>query len=951
MDPIIQLHARNAALETELRLVKEHLAQANRATTYLLTIISNQQGQHERTAVDLLQSRLDEALVENVQLRARLSVRSRLAGNARAGRIVSGGRRRVLVQHLNSSLPPSPALSGELREASQSLGSVEDSDDLLSFEDSGTGTPAAGLNGRTVVRGRRADVSYPSHSSLMDTPPLAILRKSALHAYAADGTEYRVRGLDNTGLTAEQQSTTVDDLQHSSSRPPNVDEGHVIHHSDGTTSFVSITPPSSFSPPPHAPTGPRQARRNFLPFERAYLIGLAGWIEDLDDEQYVAKWEEVADSGKCRGRHSADEWREYYERVIQPSYLNKAEVEKQEPVAVEEAAEGVTLEGKGAEAEVVAAVAEQGDHTALGGECETGNEAETRDDVADLENCDSEANEQSGMATIIAEDPFIKAPEGIRPAIDEIRNDDQREGEVAVDWLGIKASPRTHVMLSMTDNPRETLATRMPSPRDIRIDATSEGLAASRWAPGPVHIGDATPEIAEPIATTSLEASIPNLLSIEEFCAAEQRIQLSAATTTTDPPASRDSANLLGAGAIAMQRPHDPRSRCGNVRVRRGGGRGGNAEVRLPQDSRPPCCHWPFDIADLHHGTYPHDPSVLRTVMITNIPPTVTLAGVLDRVHSGKILCSTYLELSKMKLARYGLPMRYNAVMITFLYAGDARSKDNVCFDADESDSLFEPVTATITHLPAVRPAPSTPSVQHIRSEGLSRAIYLIDKGTKSPAAVMSAVLSLLAQRCARGHGYESVRYPERMGRDADGVLFFEFAGIEDAVIVKRTIDALSAEFGWEYGGLVSGFLPDPCEVRARPAASLQAKDAADDVDAGAEQRDEVVKMGLVEAHAAHYILSPPTTSAELVTSGVTASDPPTAAAVPRTGWSTGGHAERQRQVEEARAFMASATRGGEKRNRRSGREVGRSDYAVDTMVGAVGYDVAREEDVFGYEG
>ncbi|KAK3115533.1 hypothetical protein LTR53_005028 [Teratosphaeriaceae sp. CCFEE 6253] len=933
MDLIIQLHARNSALETELRLVKEHLAQANSATTYLLTIISNQQGQHERTAVDLLQSRLDEALVENVQLRARLSVRPRLAGNARAGRSVSGGRRRVLVQHLDSSLPPSPALSGELREASQSLGSVEDSDDLLSFEHSGTGTPAGVLNGRTVVRGRRADVSYPSHSSLMDTPPLAILRKSALHAYAADGTEHGVRGLGNTGLTAEQQSITVDELQHSTSRPPNVDEGHVIHHSDGTTSFVSITPPSSFSSPPHAPTGPRQARRNFLPFERAYLIGLASWIEDLDDEEYVAKWEEVADSGKCRGRHSADEWREYYERVIQPSYLKKAEVEKQEPVAVEEAAEGFTLEGKGTEAELVAAAAEQGGHTALGGECETGNESETRDDVADLENCDSEANEQSGMASIIVEDPFIKAPERIRPAIDEIRNDDQREGEVAVDWLGIKASIRTHVVLSMTDSSRETLVTPMPPLRDISIDVPSEGLAASRWAPGPVHIGDARPEAVEPIAIPSLEAGIPNLLSIEEYCAAEQRIQLSAATTTTDPPASRDSANILGAGAIAMQRPHDPRSRCGNVRVRRGGGRGGNAEVRLPQDSRPPCCHWPFDIAELHHG-------------------------VLDRVHSGKILCSTYLELSKMKLAGNGLPMRYNAVMITFLYAGDARryveacGKENVCFDADESDSLFEPVTATITHLPTpVRPAPSTSSVQHIRSEGLSRAIYLIDNGTKIPTAVMSAVLSLRAQRCARGHGYESVRYPERMGRDPDCVLFFEFAGIEDAVVVKRAIDALSAEFGWEFGGLVSGFLPDPCEVRARPAASLQAKDAADDVDAGAEQRDEVVKMGQVEAHAAHYILSPPTTSAELVTSSVTASDPPTAAAVPRTGWSTGGDAERQRQVEEARAFMASATRGGEKRNRRSGREVGRSDYAVDTVAGAVGYDVTREEDVFGYEG
>ncbi|KAK5720264.1 hypothetical protein LTR15_007537 [Elasticomyces elasticus] len=982
MEHLTNLQCGNSALETELRLVKEQLAQAHASTNYLLSTITNQQAQHDRESITQLQGRLNEALAENAQLRGHTIPQHHLIDRPRPERSL---RQRALTHRLESRLPPSPPFTDEQGLASPYFGVDTDIDDLLRF-DVGDG---GGTNGFSTSSSPLANI--PAHltrqhvPSLLDVPS-PVLQTTRRHDPSAPTTV----GLGITGLLPTQQPIIT---------PPNDAEGgHTITHVDGTTSFITLTPESSFptplqfnrpSPPTHAPSHPRY--ENFGHWERAHLLGQAVFIEDMDDEEYLAVWEDLE---KRRGRHSAAQWQGYYERAIRPVFRKQeaAKAAKAEALAAVKEVGGDTEKD-----EKVAASVTEGDDADVSGESaerkggevveeNTVNETDVSGEffeskssevVEELAVGDIDVSGESfeGQAREVFKENVVDEADGSEHSSDCDDFESQEERAVVQTITPVGQAKEIQVVLASTKaivsaSADDTASSKNNETSTTTLEAvpTLDGLFASRWAPKAVALANsevaATNHSIEPVS----EDNFANLPTVDEFCAEQELLKKQAPTISSQKPTQHNpntptpphpTNSLVPSGSQPTPPPRGPRPRYNNH----------NGPTRKAYiDPRPPCCRYPMHNNELFHSNFAakHDASVLRTVMISNLPPNVTLAGVLDEIHNGgKILSTTYIPLSEL-LRKSGVMM--NAVMVTFLYAGDARKFVEKC--GKEMllfwDGKWEGwIKAKVTHVQTPVRTPSRElGVKRIREEGLSRVVYLIDDGAISdPSSVVSAVMSVLVQRSRRGGDCESVKYPVKMGRDGDGILRFEFGNIEDAVVMRRTLQILHREFG----AMGKGYLADPCEAKvervggeeeldgeglnSREAGGAESKVAVlfPQVRESSESQEEAAILAFDNSHheaesiASAYTTQKPaisTPTSTQLSSPLMGTAPSTPVpAVPRmTPWGPAG------DLEAAKAFMASAPRGGA-RGRAKGRRGGDG--------GEMGYDeeAMREGEAFGVEG
>ncbi len=821
MDLITQLHCRNAALETELRLVKEQLAQAHANANYLLSTFTSQQTQQERITIGQLQARLDVVLAENASLRSHTLVQKHL-GVSQSAHPLRTGPERSQVQSLQAQLPSPLASADEQSPASDHDGYFANADDLLGFQAEDDIASDEVEDSPTQATNTPVHVAHSDSSSLLATPLV-------------------------------QQIDLFQAAQHSVGNKRNGELSHTINHADGTTSFVMLTPesplpglsgPINSSPAFQTPTRPRWG---FTFSDRTYLLGQACWIEDMDDAEYASKWRDIA---RRRPRQTAAEWQEYYERTIRLDF--------HEQQAGKAEARDVT---KGA-----------------GGEL-----GELREDEAsETEEVEIEASSES-LQTV---DDNTR----IKPCESEEVIEIMQQGDTT------KIVKEAAVQESSSESGNS-------SPSPIGAEAKFEDLRASRWAPK--AMADGRVGILEAASTSEAGMSqyFVELPTVEQYCAEQELVakHLSAERETDRYGVSSTQADLKQEEQ-SVGRARGSNSVRGHRGPRSGHGRMGDSTHRGGYNKGPPCCHWPTNHPEVLHSNYAHDPSTLRTVMITNIHPGNTLADVLDKVYGGTILTATYLPLSEMRTKP---AMQTDSVMVTFLYASDACVFAKDCakhFLFYWSEKWESPIKATVTHIQTpVRIPGHVPGIQQIRNDGLSRVIYLQDNGNTEPECVISAVLSVLAPRSARSYQY--AKYPLRMGRNRDGVLFFEFATVEDAVIVKQTVDGV--RFNFEHMG--SGYLEDPCEKRERAEPYVYPDSVATSVSDDQEDDEE----GSTDIGASQY-------SAEKQQSSVASPDatdetPPSEQpltgirsvpdTVPRTVWSMTG------DIEAAKAFMASATR------------------------------------------
>ena len=206
--------------------------------------------------------------------------------------------------------------------------------------------------------------------------------------------------------------------------------------------------------------------------------------------------------------------------------------------------------------------------------------------------------------------------------------------------------------------------------------------------------------------------------------------------------------------------------------------------------------------------TFSTDPSLRRTVLVSNIPANIALTQVLDRVRGGKITNATFLETSKIKLEN-NRALGTNAVMVTFLGTDRAKAYVDHCKETAGiffwSNKWQAPIKAKIdlVETPS-RPIPFTLQ-RDIREHGLSRLLYIHDAPRSlSPEQVVAEI--------QRADG--TISYPVKAGYDEDGIMGIHFKSIQDAAAAWQAVDR-----NWQaFQGMDKGFLLDPC---GRPLSSL----------------------------------------------------------------------------------------------------------------------------------
>ncbi|EMC91202.1 hypothetical protein BAUCODRAFT_318024 [Baudoinia panamericana UAMH 10762] len=686
MAELTALLCQRAELQTELRLVKEQLAQAQSTIVGFAIASRGHHQQQDFAEFERLQARLDDALVENAQLKHEL----RGQHGIRRGDISqqlpvtqaqpTDTSRSTTLTH--STLPSTP---------SDSFSPQDHSEDLLSF-----------------------DEELPT----------------SIHSNTVFG-----------GSSCQREDIV-----------------RTVRHADDSSSSVTAASPANEAVSDTCwgsqvlPTGPRWT---FSPRDRSFLLGMACYLEDMSGDEYVQKWHEIA---RTKGRFSAEAWRDFYEVEVFPAYHKRQ--------AAQERGVGHGLvEGS-----------------------------------VDAQDQDEAYLDSQHRQTDHADDGFKASLEGINTDCDKVVNDPV---DVAED-----ESLRTQPCLG--EDQGEPDGDDLLN-RSQMVPNSVQGLASSRWALKSTAVSPTEPPRSNSMNAGSEMQSLQGLPTLEAFTA----MQLS---TSQEQDAEVDKPGRDDVRPAPECATLQTNTRTTTVRPSAAGGDHGIGHRGRGRDGGPVafekgprCCHWPQVESQLWHSYFAadHDPRALRTVMITGIPPNVTLAEALDKVVGGRVISAVYLPTSEMRVEPV---LETNAVMVTFLDASVAQAYAEACakdFIFFWSESWQAPLKATVTHIQMPVRLPHGRLIANMYRQELSRVIFLIDDGTNTARTVVeraiAAIYNIQGDVC---------KYPLRLGRDDDGLLFFEFANVEDAVLAKLGIGRSS-----DLCAFSKGFLPDPC---GRPMETLK---------------------------------------------------------------------------------------------------------------------------------
>ena len=314
MDDIHYLRYRNIELETELRLVKEQLAQAQNGTQYLVNCVATTRNYCSSANPKGIQFR---SMPDNSNhMRAQLGI-NHIDDHYTYGTPTLGNTC-ALPKRSHGHLHPSTSTSDEA-ELTSAVASRED--DLLTFnahDDSPTITNVQSQmqspDGKHVSR-TSFTRSSSNRSAASHTPDKTL--------YVGDAKPREVGlGISNLGLR---------DLdKHDSPLGLHLERHHLNGHGESSTQLRAPSPSrpkSRFSgiwTSIHAPPTPEPEpifETAFLDGEHNRLLNSACFIEEMTGEEKEQHWIML---GREKDRHSAKEWKQYYERLIMPAYRAKS---------------------------------------------------------------------------------------------------------------------------------------------------------------------------------------------------------------------------------------------------------------------------------------------------------------------------------------------------------------------------------------------------------------------------------------------------------------------------------------------------------------------------------------------------------------------------------------------------------------------------------------------------
>ncbi|KAI7283843.1 hypothetical protein KC345_g2733 [Hortaea werneckii] len=193
-----------------------------------------------------------------------------------------------------------------------------------------------------------------------------------------------------------------------------------------------------------------------------------------------------------------------------------------------------------------------------------------------------------------------------------------------------------------------------------------------------------------------------------------------------------------------------------------------------------------------------------RTAEITKIPPEIPLTTVLEKVRGGKIMRSVLIGTSVIKSTP---SMEGNVALIQFMDGPNAEAYVAECAEIQGIFFWSEQGNAHVKAEVSICPTPSStcPGFLVDPKADFTRIVYLADNGVFSPELVVGAVLKVYNRSREERR---SPGAPLRMGRNKDSnSLIMEWALLRDAYNAKNALDKMQ----WLIGGFDVGFLPDPC--------------------------------------------------------------------------------------------------------------------------------------------
>ncbi|KAF2212598.1 hypothetical protein CERZMDRAFT_84257 [Cercospora zeae-maydis SCOH1-5] len=601
---------RNAQLETELRLVKEQLVQSHQSTQYLLGLLSGS------SKADPQGDRID-----NNALKFHCDTNTR------------GPRKDSVADVLEKAKECDPLAP---------LVSFEETDCLIDID-----APETAADNAKVM----SQAHMPSQKLIKDTVGLGISQTNSSHSSFALTTEEATPSSNFDNPTSGQQSDFT------------------IRQSDGTV-LVVPTPQvgDSFETPPR-----KMQSSDPYPFSGHEHRRLAGnafvWVDMTPDELSKA----IANWAKENPRHTAEEYRTYFEDIIRPAYHERArETAKARESPVKN--QGVKNQG---------AVQDNGESDAKSSQCGVG-----QGEVKSVSSPDSESSNEppSGTQTLIDR----RRPVG-DTAVPEGKDDD-----------GGEPFPQAHskqVELPAVD-PESTneAPPSSPSVLSLRLSQT-QGASLE-------HSDSASEAEPVPVPATGTQS-----------------------TTDYQPPRLFNPTALGDAKALQA----DFRSRGPPSRGRRHVDRSTGSERHDSKASRyaeggdrpgfrgTAYTAYPNTVEELFATPADGDHDSQRTVLVGNIPTSATLFEVLEAVRGGPVFSSIFVETTGMRTKP---AIDTNTALVTFVRGGSARAFVKQSTRHPSSTNTF-----SVRLLPSTsRPIPAR-LLSDIRQHHLTRILFINDTG------------------------------------------------------------------------------------------------------------------------------------------------------------------------------------------------------------------------------
>ncbi|KAF2480755.1 hypothetical protein BDY17DRAFT_199852 [Neohortaea acidophila] len=294
-DEVNYLRYRNIVLETELRMVKDQLAQAQSGTQYLLHCLSTQ----------------SQYVTHDHNLASTLAAIPTFSGIERH----SAGQPQNL-SSAQASFDPGSSLFPHFRPHPRNQDRDESEQDLLTFNDRGASSAEARAAGElTSASGSNStlidsEVVTPLTAFDLDNEDqLIALEVHSGNSYLTEDTVGK-SGCFPTDLRPAA-SANYGETPLENSRANTAEQQHSDHCNVG--GWVACQPPKPSEPV-------LIFDRPFAHHEHNRLMGAAVFIESMTGEERATHWRVLE---KDSNRHTAADWKQYYDYVVRPAFLAK----------------------------------------------------------------------------------------------------------------------------------------------------------------------------------------------------------------------------------------------------------------------------------------------------------------------------------------------------------------------------------------------------------------------------------------------------------------------------------------------------------------------------------------------------------------------------------------------------------------------------------------------------